>query len=98
VLDVRDLAVLDSLPTGTDTPATVSLHIEWDAKEAFDPHGLGSSVAATEPGAFLARTAAADSTAVFSGFEFGFSFHSDPGVSTERGYAQMGRERNGSFL
>jgi hypothetical protein len=38
------------------------------------------------------------SSAQFSGSELGFSFRSNDGVDTQRGFAEMGRERNGSFL
>jgi hypothetical protein len=34
---------------------------------------------------------------VVSGAELGFSFRSDPGVSSDRGFADVGRERNGVF-
>ena len=40
----------------------------------------------------------ASSTAQYAASEFGLSFTSNPDVSTDRGYAQMGRERNGVFL
>ena len=33
-----------------------------------------------------------------SGRQLGFSFRSDPGVSTEGGYAEIGTERNRVFI
>ena len=60
--------------------------------------GKGSSVPANDPAAFLGRFAPARSTARFSGFQLGFSFRSNAGVSSDRGYAQLGPERNGVFL
>ena len=42
--------------------------------------------------AFLGRFAVAESTAQISGSEFGFSFRSDPGVSTEHTFAEIGEE------
>ena len=65
--------------------------------EAREQHGSGTAVAPTDPRAFVGRLAPARST-VFSGSEFGFRFRSNPGVSTERGFAGAGRERNGVFL
>jgi hypothetical protein len=100
VLDAEGLQVIDSFQFGggLGTPATVSFHIEWNATGPPVPRGSGSAVAATDPASFLARFSVAESTAAFSGSEFGFSFRSDPGVSTTRGFAEMGRERNGSFV
>jgi hypothetical protein len=46
--------------------------------------GKGGAVAPTDPAAFLARFAVAQSTAAFTGSEFGFSFRSNPRVSTAR--------------
>ena len=60
--------------------------------------GCGQGSAADDPAAFLGRFAKARSTAHFSGRQLGFSFESDPGLSTDKGYAQIGRERNGVFL
>jgi hypothetical protein len=51
-----------------------------------------------DPAAFLGRIAPARSTGWFSGSHVGFSFRSNPGVSTDRGYALLGQERNGAFL
>jgi hypothetical protein len=79
-------------------PAKVSFRVEWRATGPFIQRGSGTEVPPTDPAAFLGRFAVARSTGAFSGSEFGFSFQSDPGVSTDRGYAQMGRERNGVFL
>lgn len=100
VLDVNGIDVIDSFTfgSGIGTVATLSLHIEWRATGAFVDRGKDSTVPATDPAAFLGRFAVARSTAQFEASEFGFSFRSDPGVSTDRSYAQMGRERNGAFL
>ena len=55
------------------------------------------TVPATSPAAFLGRFARARSTASVEGSALGFSFVSR-GASSDRGYAQMGYERNGVFL
>jgi hypothetical protein len=96
----EDVSVLDSFQFGgpVSVPATISLNVTWEATGQRVSRGKGSAVAPTDPAAFLGRFAAARSTASFAGSELGFSFRSDPGVSTDRGYAEMGTERNGSFL
>jgi hypothetical protein len=100
VLDLEDFQVIDSFQFlgPNQMPATVSLHVEWRATGPFVDRGKGNTVPATDPAAFLGRFAAARSTAAFTGSEFGFSFRSDPGVSTDRTFAEIGRERNGALL
>jgi hypothetical protein len=36
--------------------------------------------------------------AQISGRQLGFSFRTDPGANSNRGYAEIGTERNGVFL
>ncbi len=79
-------------------PAVVSFDIRWETTGPAAALGSGKAVAATDPAAFLGQFAPARSTGSFSGSELGFSFRSDPGVSSDRGYAELGQERNGSFL
>jgi hypothetical protein len=100
VLDVEDLDVIDSFTfgSGIGTPASLSYHIEWQATGPFVDRGSGTAVPPTDHAAFLARFAVARSTAAFEASELGFSFQSNPDVNTDRGCAQMGRERNGVFL
>ena len=99
-LRADDVSVLDSFQFGgpVSVPATVSLNVTWQATAERVPRGRGTAVPPTDPAAFLGRLAPARSTASFSGSELGFSFRSNPGVSTDRGYAEMGTERNGGFL
>jgi hypothetical protein len=99
-LRIEDTSVLDSFQFGgpISVPATISLTVRWEATGEPQPRGKGSAVPATDPAAFTARFAAARSTASFSGSELGFRFRSNPGVSTDRGYAEIGPERNGTFL
>jgi hypothetical protein len=99
VLEVRDIQVLDSFQFGSpnQTPATVSFRIEWRATAPAVARGKGTTVAAGDQGAFLGDIAVARSTASFSGSEFGFAFGSDE-ATTDRGYAQLGTLRNGTFL
>lgn len=99
VLEVEDLAVLDSFQFfgPNQTPASVSLRVEWRASDGFVPRGKDESVPPTDPAAFLGDIAVARSTGFFEGREFGFAFEAR-GDTDPRGYAQMGRERNGTFL
>jgi hypothetical protein len=100
VLDAEDIGVIDSFQFfgANSTPATLSMHVEWRATGPFMDRGKGNGVPPTDPAAFSARFAVARSTAAFTGSEFGFSFRSNPGVSTDRGFAEMGRARNGVFV
>jgi hypothetical protein len=98
-LEARDVAVLDSFQfLGPNVvPASVSFSITWEATGRRELRGKGSAVPPTDPAAFLGRFADARSTGWFSGSEVGFSFRSDS-ASTDRGYAELGPERNGIFL
>jgi hypothetical protein len=100
VLHLRDLPLIDTFTFlgPHDTPAVLDMAIEWEALE--DPIALGSgaTVPPTDPAAFLGSFARARSTAYFAGHQLGFSFKSDPGVSSDDGYAEIGTERNGVFL
>jgi hypothetical protein len=100
VLHLRDLPLIDTFTFlgPHDTPAVLNMTIEWEALE--DPVNLGSGAAVppTDAAAFLGSFARARSTAHFSGRQLGFSFRSDPGASSDDGYAEIGTERNGMFL
>ncbi len=100
VLNVEDIQVIENyqLFGPNSTPATLSFRIEWQATGPFIDRGKDATVAPTDPAAFLARFAVARSTAEFEVAEFGFNFRSEPGVSSDQGFAEMGRERNGGFL
>lgn len=98
-LEARDLPVVDSFQFGaTDAvPAAVTFSITWEAVGERQRRGRGRAVPPDDPAAFLGRFARARSTASFSGSAFGFSFRSRR-ATTDRGWAQMGYERNGQFL
>lgn len=100
VLHAEDVGVIDSFQfgSGLGTPATVSFHIEWTATGEPVQRGKGGAVPPTDAAAFLGSFSVAESTAEFSGSEFGFSFSSNPGVNTDGTFAELGRERNGVFL
>jgi hypothetical protein len=99
-LDVKRIEVIDSFTFGgpTGTPATVTLQVRWAATGRTVERGRGRTVPATDPAAFLGQFAVARSTAAISGSEFGFSFRTNAGVSTDGTFAEIGRERNGIFV
>ncbi len=102
-LEVENVGVIDSFAFGDPaflegTPGVVSLRVKWRATGPAIQRGKDSTVPATDPAAFAGQFAVAESTAEITGSEFGFSFRSDPGVSTASTFAEIGQERNGSFL
>jgi hypothetical protein len=98
-LCVRDRAVIDSFQFGgaNSVPAMVSFDVRWQAIGPAEPRGRGAAVPKDHEAAFLGRLAPARSTGFFKGSQLGFSFRTDS-ATTDRSYAQMGRERNGTFL
>ena len=99
VLEMRDVPVVDSFQFfgPNQIPATVSFRIEWRATGEFEQRGSGATVPPENPAAFVGGIAPARSTIRCSGEEWGFSASSDL-AGTDRGYAQIGRSRNGVFL
>ena len=100
VVAAKDVPVIDTFQfAGTFlVPATVSFLVRWEATGPSRKLGSGKAVRPKNPAAFRGTFAPARSTGRFSGAELGFSFVSKPGVSSERGYAEIGTERNGVFL
>ena len=97
----KDVPIIDTFQfAGTFlVPATVSFLIKWEATGPPKKLGSGKAVGPKNPAAFRGTFAPARSTGRFSGSELGFSFVSKPGASSEqRGYAEIGTERNGDFL
>lgn len=98
---MKNLPVIDSFQFfgPSDTPALVDFRVEWEATGPGVPRGAGDTVAPTDPAAFLGQIAPAVSTASFSGQEIGFEFESNKGASSApQGWAQLGTERNGTFI
>ncbi len=79
-------------------PATVSFDMTWTAvgkRYHFKP----GSDDPTDPTNFDGKFRQAVATGSFSGSNTdGFSFTSDPGASSEGIFAEIGIERNGSYL
>jgi hypothetical protein len=99
-LEAKDVCVLDSFQFGgpVTVPASVSFKIRWEATGRREHRGSGSDVPPTDPAAFLGHFANARSAGSFSGSEVGFSFRSNGRADTDRGFAELGPERNGVFL
>jgi hypothetical protein len=84
-------------PLGTiETPSTARFEVEWAATGAAVPRGSGASGPPAE--AFLGEFAPARAVGSFSGSELGFAFSTQGRVTSDTGYAEVGTERNGSFL
>jgi len=100
ILEAKDVPVIDTFQFAHPflAPSTVSFRVEWDATGPPEQLGSGNAVPATDPASFLGTFAPARSTGQFSGAELGFSFSSKRGASSDRGYAEIGTERNGIFL
>ncbi|MGH2547174.1 MAG: hypothetical protein ACRDHJ_09900 [Actinomycetota bacterium] len=92
--------MIDSFQFGSPNviPATVDLAVRWDAVGPAEDLGSGGGVDPSDPAAFLGRFSPARAVGRFSGSELGFRFRSNPGGSSDQGYAEIGTERNGSFL
>jgi hypothetical protein len=99
-LEAHRLAVIDSFQFfGPNTvPATVSFRISWEATGSRQVRGRGREVPPTHPAAFLGSLLNARSDGWFSGSEIGFRFWSEPGADTDGTFAELGFERNGTFL
>ena len=99
-LRVKDLAMIDTFQFfgPNDAPALVDMRIEWRANGHAVPRGSGTQVPPTDPAAFVGEIAPAVSTATFAGDQLGFAFESNTASTTPRGYAQIGRHRNGVYL
>ncbi len=99
-LEARDIPVIDTFQFANPflVPSTVSFRVEWEATGPPAQLGSGNAVPATDPAAFLGTFARARSTGHFSGAELGFSFATNRRASSDRGYAEIGTERNGVFL
>ena len=95
-VDAHDLTVIDE-PSGV--PATVSFQITWTGHRGHQRHGRGRTAPAASPGAFVGRfLRKTTATGSFSGTETGFTFSSDATPVAKSIFAELGVERNGTFL
>jgi hypothetical protein len=101
VLQVKNVPVIDSFQFfgPNSTGALVDIRAQWTATGPAEARGSGDAVPPTDPAVFVGEIAPAVSTIACSGREFGFEFRSNAGASsTNGGWAQLGTERNGSFI
>jgi hypothetical protein len=99
VLELDDVPIIDSFQFfGPDQiAASISCRVEWCADGPFARRGSGAHVPPTDMAAFVGDIAPARSSGRFEGEEWGFAFDSER-AGTDRGYAQLGRTRNGVFI
>ena len=102
-MHAANVPVIDTVVFGgtqVAVPASVAWSMEWRATGPFVHRGSGKSTGPSDANhdAFDGNFAFARATGTFTGRELGFSFKSDPGVSTDKGWAEMGFEKNGSFI
>jgi hypothetical protein len=101
VLQVKNLPVIDTFQFfgPHSTPALVDFRAVWEATGPAVSRGSGDAVPPTDPAAFVGEIAPAVSRLRCSGDELGFEFKSKRGATTAAGgWAQIGTERNGSFI
>jgi hypothetical protein len=98
-LRLREQPLLDTFTLGGPLAiaAQVNLDVTWDATSKPSARGKGKGVASTSPAAFSGDFAEADCRGKVSGFETGFAFETGP-LRAMDFFAELGQERNGSFL
>lgn len=97
-LRARRVPIIDTFQFAgvNSTPSTVDIDVTWRKTGPFEQHGDGDAVPAADPAAFLGRFARARATGRFEGSGLGFAFEATG--NSDAGYAEIGVERNGSFL
>jgi len=99
-LHLENVQIIDSFTFLGEhsVPATVSFDITWVGSGARHHYKPGSSDP-TDPTNFNGKFRNAVATGSFSGSNAdGFSFTSDPGASSAGVFAEIGIEKNGSFI
>jgi hypothetical protein len=98
-LKLRAYPLIDTFTIGGPLAiaAQVNLDVTWDATSKPIARGKGTGVAPTSPAAFSGDFAEASCRGKVSGFETGFAFETGALTATDF-FAEMGQERNGSFL
>jgi hypothetical protein len=97
---VDDLQIVDSFQFlgENSVSATVSFDLTWTGSGPRHHYKPGSDDP-TDPTFFDGKFRDAAVTGTFSGSNAdGFSFSSDPGVSVDGTFAEIGTESNGSFI
>ena len=98
-LRLRALPLVDTFVFGGSLAiaAQVNIDVLWRATSDPVERGAGTGVPPTSPAAFSGHFAEASCSGRVSGVETGFSFTTGE-LTAEAFFAEMGRERNGSFL
>jgi len=98
-LRLREQPLVDTFTLGgpLGIAAQVSLDVMWSATSEPIARGEGTAADPTSPAAFSGDFAEASCSGRVSGFETGFAFATSTLTATDF-FAEMGQERNGSFL
>jgi hypothetical protein len=98
-LQAKDVPLIDTFQFGGvfSTPVTVDISVQWETTGPFEDLGSGGAVPANDPAAFLGSFAPARASGRISAKRLGFSFRTLT-ANSDQGYAELGTERNGSFL
>ena len=99
MLRVSQLSAVDSFQFfgPSDQAADVAFRMNWRTTGPAVTRGRGTEVPPDDPAAFLGEIAPARCLARFEGAQLGFQFSTNL-TTSDRGYALLGRERNGVFL
>ncbi len=99
-LHLQGLSTIDSFvfAGANSTPAELDISIRWEATGPVEELGSGNHVPDTDPAAFSGRFRTAHATGTFGGIELGYGFATHGRATSRLGFAELGFERNGSFL
>lgn len=98
-LRLRNLPLVDTFTFfgPTNVSAGVDIDLVWNAIGPPHERGKGTDVDPKDPAAFSGQFSEANCYGYVRGHEIGFSFQTKR-LDSSGYYAQLGRERNGSFL
>jgi hypothetical protein len=99
-LHLRAICTIDSFVFAgvNSTPAVLDMDVRWEARGRAMQLGSGASVPPTDPAAFTGSFRTARATGKFAGTGLGYGFKPHGAATSDLGFAELGSERNGSFL
>jgi hypothetical protein len=99
-LHLRGISTIDSFvfAGANSTPAVLDISVRWEATGPAEERGSGDSVPATDPAAFRGTFRTAHARGTLGGVELGYGFRTRNRATSTLGFAELGFERNGSFL